>query len=400
MGIGFSPMVTTRKLLAPSLQPTAMNGMSLGPLMAIQFRQYHGYKLYRNTKGYALPLIFPMLVWLSNVLTFRGELQLPILQSRGNPFALHNFRSLLHHAAHAARSTDGLEGLWRSRQPVARGERPHAPQRWGNRVLCLVAAVAPQRSHRTGGNLWAIYGILWDTSILSMDHWVLCRDLVTVREVVSRTPIWRDLWDLFSHFWLPIDLIYRSEKVLMCVFLHRLDGLNWIRLHSKISTQEYGYPGYPMLIRTVSVSTQGFQKVKRLEPCLVMMLRYAYYSRSENSPQPQPVWFNETSQYLAWISHIHVKCVRVLPIYIFTYVVYYVYIYTHLFIYLTAPHPFGTCNMHRSWGPAEDHQRWMEPLLHDDPKQGNWATDRGEFAVVKPVFSWDNPWVPSIFQVG
>lgn len=40
-----------------------------------------------------------------------GELQLPILQSRGNPFALHNFRSLLHHAAHAARSTDGLEGL-------------------------------------------------------------------------------------------------------------------------------------------------------------------------------------------------------------------------------------------------------------------------------------------------
>ena len=284
---------------------------------------------------------------------------------------------------------------WTAARASAMRKPSPVPRRSGR-----TAAVAPHRSHL--GNLWAIYGILWDTSILSMDHWVLCRDLVTVREVVSRTPIWRDLWDLFSHFWLPIDLIYRSEKVLMCVFLHRLDGLNWIRLHSKISTQEYGYPGYPMLIRTVSVSTQGFQKVKRLEPCLVMMLRYAYYSRSENSPQPQPVWFNETSQYLAWISHIHVKCVRVLPIYIFTYVVYYVYIYiyTHLFIYLTAPHPFGTCNMHRSWGPAEDHQRWMEPLLHDDPKQGNWATDRGEFAVVKPVFSWDNPWVPSIFQVG
>eukprot|EP00435_Cladocopium_sp_Y103_P050922 s583_g15.t1 len=40
-----------------------------------------------------------------------GELQLPILQSRGNPFALHNFRSLLHHAAHAARSDDSLDGL-------------------------------------------------------------------------------------------------------------------------------------------------------------------------------------------------------------------------------------------------------------------------------------------------
>ena len=93
------------------------------------------------------------------------------------------------------------------------------------------AAVAPGQS----------MGNLWDTSILSMDHWVFCRDLVTVREVVSRTPIWRDLWDLFSHFWLPIDLIYRSEKVLMCVFLHRLDwiGLNWIRLHSKISTYNY-----------------------------------------------------------------------------------------------------------------------------------------------------------------
>ena len=159
-----------------------------------------------------------------------------------------------------------------------------------------------------------------------------------------------------------------------------------------------------MLIRTVSVSTQGFHKVQRLEPCLVMMLRYAYYSRSENSPEPQPVWFNETCQYLAWISHIHRICVRVcvcvcvLPIYIFTYVVYYVYIYIfiYLFIYtliylLDSPHPFGTCNMHRSWGPAEDHQRWMEPLLHDDPKQGSWATDRGELAVVKPVFSWDNP---------
>lgn len=64
MGIGFSPMVTTRKLLAPSLQPTAVNGMFLGPFMAIQLRQYHRYwyKLYRNTKGYAFPLIFPMLV--------------------------------------------------------------------------------------------------------------------------------------------------------------------------------------------------------------------------------------------------------------------------------------------------------------------------------------------------
>ena len=47
----------------------------------------------------------------------------------------------------------------------------------------------------------------------------------------------------------------------------------------------------------------------------------------------------------------------------------------------------------------------MEPLLHDDPKQGRAmaATDRGEFAV-KPVVSWDNPaWcdfsrVPSAFK--
>ena len=162
MGIGFSPMVTTRKLLAPSLQPTAMNGMSLGPLMAIQFRQYHGYKLYRNTKGYALPLIFPMLVWLSNVLTFRGELQLPILQSRGNPFALHNFRSLLHHAAHAARSTDGLEGLdgLDSLWPVVNGRTRLSDEE-------TESCASSQRSHRSGrtapvapGQSMGYYGIL------------------------------------------------------------------------------------------------------------------------------------------------------------------------------------------------------------------------------------------------
>ena len=177
---------------------------------------------------HALPLIFPMLVWLSNVLTFRGELQLPILQSRGNPFALHNFRSLLHHAAHAARSTDGLEGLdgLDSLWPVVNGRTRLSDEE-------TESCASSQRSHL--GNLWEIYGILWDTSILSMDHWVLCRDLVTVREVVSRTPIWRDLWDLFSHFWLPIDLIYRSEKVSICVFLHRLD---WIEL-DKIAFENF-----------------------------------------------------------------------------------------------------------------------------------------------------------------
>ena len=159
-----------------------------------------------------------------------------------------------------------------------------------------------------------------------------------------------------------------------------------------------------MLIRTVSASTQGFQKVKRLEPCLVMMLRYAYYSRSENSPQPQPVWFNETSQYLAK-SHTCNMCACVTYLHIYICGILCIYIYTHLFICLTAPHPFGTCNTHRSWGPAEDHQRWMEPLLHDDPKQGNWATDRGElwwnrcFHGITPSWS-DFSWVPSIFQVG
>ena len=34
-----------------------------------------------------------------------------------------------------------------------------------------------------------------------------------------------------------------------------------------------------------------------------------------------------------WQSHIHVICVRVLPIYIFTYVVYYVYIYIHTYLF-------------------------------------------------------------------
>ena len=72
---------------------------------------------------------------------------MPILQSRGNPFALHNFRSLLHHAA-CAPSTDGHDGLeglglW----PVVNGRTRLSEEETESCASShAVAAVAPGQS--------------------------------------------------------------------------------------------------------------------------------------------------------------------------------------------------------------------------------------------------------------
>ena len=88
-----------------------------------------------------------------------------------------------------------------------------------------------------------------------------------------------------------------------------------------------------------------------VEICILLSLRETVHSPNQCGLMKPPN---------IWQSHIHVICVRVLPIYIFTYVVYYVYIYTHLFICLDSPASFWyvICTGHEAL--AEDHQRWME----------------------------------------